>query len=59
MLGNQKTRSEFTGGLEAARLKKWHVEKLISLNPNQMFFAYDGPEDREPLYEAKKLFENI
>jgi hypothetical protein len=45
----------FTGGLEAARLKPWHVARLAELKPKEMFFAYDGPEDREPLYEAGKM----
>jgi len=55
MLAKQKHRPSFTGGLEAARLKPWHVNRLAELNPQEMFFAYDGPEDREPLYEAGKL----
>lgn len=58
MLSRQHGRAEFTGGLEAARLKPWHVEALRELNPRQIFFAYDGPEDRDALYEAgKKLQE--
>lgn len=40
---------EFTGGLEAARLKQWHVEALRELRPKQMFFAYDTPDDLAPL----------
>lgn len=46
---------EFTGGLEAARLKPWHVELLRDLRPKQMFFAYDTPDDYEPLWEAGKM----
>jgi len=46
---------EFTGGLEAARLKPWHVEKLRELHPKQMFFAYDTPDDLEPLICAGKM----
>jgi len=45
---------EFTGGLEAARLKDWHVKELAEIKPIQMFFAYDTPDDLEPLREAGK-----
>lgn len=55
MLSKQKEPIEFTGGLEAARLKQWHVKELLKLKPKQMFFAYDTPNDYEPLVEAGKL----
>jgi hypothetical protein len=55
MLSKQKTRPLFTGGLEAARLKLWHVQELKMLKPEALFFAYDTPNDREPLFEAGKL----
>lgn len=58
MLQGQKAnghRIEFTGGLEAARLKDWHVSSLRQLKPKQMFFAYDTPNDLEPLREAGKM----
>ena len=45
-------RIEFTGGLEAARLKDWHIQELRKLRPKQMFFAYDTPDDLEPLQRA-------
>lgn len=55
MLKRQKYgRPMFTGGLEAARLKDWHVELLRSVRPKEMFFAYDTPDDYEPLVEAGK-----
>ena len=47
---------EFTGGLEAKRLKGWHVDYLQRLRPKQIFFAYDTNDDLEPLREAAKLF---
>lgn len=47
-------RPEFTGGLEAARLKDWHIEELRKLKPKSIFFAYDTPDDYEPLVEAGK-----
>lgn len=54
MLARQVQRAEFTGGLEAARLKAWHVELLAALKPKQAFFAYDTPDDLEPLRAAGK-----
>lgn len=55
MLAKQEQRPIFSGGLEAAQLKQWHVEELTKLKPQRMFFAYDTPNDREPLFEAGKL----
>jgi len=55
MLSKQKERPQFTGGLEPKRLKQWHIDELIKLKTERMYFAYDGPEDREPMYEAGKL----
>lgn len=55
MLSRQKHPIELTGGLEAARLKPWHVEELKKLHVKQMFFAYDTPEDLEPLHAAGKM----
>jgi hypothetical protein len=56
MLGRHKGhRIEFTGGLEAARLQPWHVDELLKLRPQQMFFAYDTPDDLEPLRVAGKM----
>lgn len=46
---------EFTGGLEAAMLKPWHIERLRELRPKQMFFAYDTPDDLEPLIYAGRM----
>jgi hypothetical protein len=55
MLTRQGRRPYFTGGLEAAKLKPWHITELVQLNPSEMFFAYDTPDDKEPLIEAGKL----
>ncbi|GHU13968.1 hypothetical protein FACS1894161_4360 [Spirochaetia bacterium] len=55
MVKRQTKRPHFTGGLEAARLKLWHVQELLKVKPKELFFANDGPEDREPLFEAGKL----
>lgn len=50
-------RVEFTGGLEAARLQDWHVDLLRKIRPKQMFFAYDTPEDHEPLRAAGRMLQ--
>ena len=55
MLSKQKHRPEFTGGLEAKILKQWHVDELQKLKPKQMFFAYDTPDDYDPLVVAGKM----
>jgi hypothetical protein len=55
MIKSQRHQAYFTGGLEAARLRLWHVQELKKIKPKELFFAYDGPEDREPLFEAGKL----
>jgi hypothetical protein len=55
MLEKQKERIQFTGGLEAKLLKPWHVDLLHSLKPKQMFFAYDTPDDLEPLIEVGRM----
>ena len=55
MLNKQKDRPDFRGGIEAALLKEWHVKEFVKLNPIQIWFAYDTPDDKEPLFEAGKL----
>lgn len=55
MLARQKRRVEFTGGFESARLRDWHVNLLAGLRPRpSVFFAYDTPDDYEPLRDAGK-----
>lgn len=56
MLKKQPKRATFTGGLEAAILKPWHCELLREINFKTLFFAYDTPEDWEPLVEVIELF---
>jgi hypothetical protein len=57
MLNRQKRGTvQFTGGLEAAKLKPWHVELLKALRPKQMFFAFDTGDDLPALEEASRLF---
>ena len=55
MLRNQKHRIEFTGGLEAKRIKHWHCQELRNIRLEQVFFAYDEEADYEPLVEAGKM----
>lgn len=44
-----------SGGLEAARLKPWHVALFERVHVKEAFFAYDGPEKWEPLVEAAAI----
>jgi len=50
-----KDKLRFTGGLEAARLKDWHIDLFKEVVPRLMYFAYDTPDDYEPLVEAGKM----
>ena len=52
MLKIQNKRPVFTGGLEAKILKEWHVKELKEMKPKYLYFAYDMPNDRDPLFEA-------
>ena len=55
MLSNEKHRAEFTGGLEAARFDLWAAARIGDVKPEQLFFAYDTPDDWEPLKNAVDL----
>ncbi|HIT08728.1 MAG TPA: hypothetical protein IAB55_06550 [Candidatus Merdivicinus faecavium] len=55
MLKRQPHRPKFTGGLEAKELKPWHCELLKESRPERMYFAYDTPDDYEPLVEAGRM----
>jgi hypothetical protein len=55
MLKRQLEQARFTGGLEAARLQSWHVDLLADLKPDRLYFAYDTPDDLEPLVEAERM----
>lgn len=52
MMKQQPKKAQLTGGLEAKILTHEHVSLLWELRPEQMFFAYDTPDDLEPLMEA-------
>ena len=60
MLKRQAKRPIFTGGLEAAQLckKPWVVDLLREVKVKRMYFAYDTPDDLEPLMEAGMLLRN-
>lgn len=55
MLSRQEKRAVFTGGLESKILKPWHAKRLREINAQRMYFAYDTPDDYEPLVEAGKI----
>lgn len=55
MLKRQKERPIFTGGLEAKQLKPWHCDLLRESKAKRMYFAYDTPDDYEPLVCAGKM----
>jgi len=54
MLKLQKHRPIFSGGLEAKLLTQEMAFRLKELNPVTMFFAYDTPDDYDPLVRAGK-----
>ena len=55
MLKRQKHKAIFTGGLEAKQLKSWHVDLLREIKAERIYFAYDTPDDLDPLINAAKL----
>jgi hypothetical protein len=59
MLDKQDHPIEFTGGLEAAILTPGQAGELKELHPKSLFFAYDTPNDREPLFEAGELLQSV
>lgn len=58
MLARQKERPVFTGGLEAKILKPWHAKELKRIKTQKMYFAYDTPDDYEPLVQAGKILKD-
>jgi Fe-S oxidoreductase len=57
MLKRQHEKPLLTGGLEAKLLEPWHVDLLREAKVQRMYFAYDTPDDYEPLVEAGKLLQ--
>lgn len=52
MLSQQKERPQFTGGLEAKLLTPYYAKRLHELRPKSVYFAYDTPDDLDPLIQA-------
>jgi hypothetical protein len=59
MLERQPERPRFTGGLEAARMKPWIAEQLRILKPETAYFAYDTPDDYEPLVVCSQMLKDV
>lgn len=59
MLARQPEKPIFTGGLEAKILKPWHCELLANIKPVRMYFAYDTPDDYEPLVKAGQMLHDV
>lgn len=57
MLKQQKEKPIFTGGLEAKILKPWHCDLLHDARAKRMYFAYDTPDDYEPLVIAGQMLQ--
>ena len=55
MLSRQPQRPRFTGGLDAERMTPWIAEELRALKTAGLFFAYDKPEDYEPVAAAARM----
>ena len=55
MLSLRKEKVLLTGGLEAERLREWHVELFEAVKVQEAFFAYDLPDDLPALRQASKL----
>lgn len=58
MLKKQPQKPEFRGGLEAKLLTPSMAVRIKELKPKSLFFAYDTPDDYEPLVEAGKMLFN-
>jgi len=58
MLKRQPHRPQFVGGLEARLLTAEMAVRLKKLKPDSLYFAYDTPNDYDPLVEAGKLLRN-
>ncbi len=59
MLARQPHRPQFTGGLEAALLTPAMAAQLKALKPESLFFAYDTPNDLDPLVEAGRMLIDV
>lgn len=55
MLKRQKEKPKFTGGFEASRMRPWIADLLREVKPSSAYFAYDTPDDYDPLVSAVDL----
>lgn len=58
MLSRQEHYPIFTGGLESRLLQPWHAKRMREIRTQRMYFAYDLPEDFEPLVYAGRMLRN-
>jgi hypothetical protein len=54
MLKRQPHRPQFVGGLEAKLLTSDMAKRLKKLKPDSLYFAYDTPDDYDPIVQAGK-----
>jgi hypothetical protein len=55
MLVQYGSKTQFTGGLEAARLEEWFVQAITAIRFKRLFLAYDRPQDRKDVAQAISL----
>jgi len=59
MLKKQPQKPCFTGGLEAKYITHSIASQLYDLRPSRLYFAYDTPDDLEPLQEAGFILKSV
>jgi len=61
IINGRRAGVKFTGGLEAFVLQDWHVDLIANLQPKPeiLYFAYDTPDDYEPLRRAAYKMKEI
>ena len=55
MLEDQPQPAKFTGGLEARRIEKWFIDRLITMRLKTAFTAYDNESQRNHIERAVKM----
>lgn len=56
MLGRQRKRAEFAGGLEAVLVEPWFVKRVVEIRFHRACLAYDRPGERQPVVDALRMF---
>ena len=59
MLDAQPRAPVFSGGIEARRVNDWFVRRIAQMPSAEMWFAYDAPDELEPVREAVRQFEGV